>query len=227
MRTTILILAVGLMLLPACRAVDGDPQCVYDGAGKSIRGENELSQTQANVMPGVGISREGDVDANTTRLGVDVQSGAQAAPNGVHIASIVGGQAAEIMRTQTPEEKALQVKIARVQKMLTDKAEDLSIAPDEKRPAIEAKMAQLKADETEVLGELRRIYNQKLSVAAEFVPDLGALERVYYMINAPQITTTGKTFSDANSEHASAAFQKFLEEFKKVDDETEDEGGAE
>ena len=76
MRYPIAVLMLVVMVTMGCRSQAGDPQCVLDGAGDHLRSQNEQNQTQANFQPGVAVSKEGDVQANTTRLGVDVQGAA-------------------------------------------------------------------------------------------------------------------------------------------------------
>lgn len=235
---TATILCLVLTALVGCRASTGDPQCVMDGAGDAIRSSNELQQTQAHVAPGTAISREGDAVAPSTRLGVDVQGAAQAAPNPVTIASLVGGSAAKVLSTETPEEKAVGVRLARVQAALKTAEEDRSIAADDAaRAVIDARIAGLERTEAEQIERLTAIYTRKWEHAAELVPDVSNLRQVYYMINANQVTTSGKALSDRQSEVTAAAFMSFMkqanpEELARMleesrandDDDTTDEG---
>lgn len=230
---TLAALLLAMILCSCCTSTRPDAtDAVREGVNA---GGGSTKQTQAHLgLGGLAIAEDGNATGGaTTRLGVDVQGAATGAANPVTIGPLAGsaGAAADLLRTPTPEEKLLSVRAARIQAALQRANEDHDLAPPEGKPALAARIAQLEGQESLAMARLADIHKEKLDAAAQLVPDLSKLERVWYSIYAPQIVTSGKAMTDAQTDAASAGFQAWIAAQKKAEaeaaakPETPGEGG--
>jgi len=206
------VLAIGLTAC-SCSTTRPDPTELGKGA-QAASGGGSSSQKQGHLgAGGFAVAEDGNATGGaTTRLGVDVQGAANAAANPVQIGPLAGnaGAAAELLRAQTPEEKLLAVRMARIQRALEDITTDLSIAPEEGKARLEERKRILEGQESLGMARLAEIHTSKLEAARGLVPDLSKLSSVWYSIYAPQITTSGKAMSDSQTDATSAAFQAWI-----------------
>lgn len=215
-RSAILLLSMVLLLCSACACSSTRPDAsaaVHEGVAAAGGGKSEQSQGHLG-LGGLAIAEDGNATGGaTTRLGVDVQGAANAAANPVTINPLTGDSAAagRILSSTTPEEAALAVRLERIQAALRRAQEDLDLSDGAGKPAIGARIAELEAKEASAMDRMGVLYRQKLDAAAKLVPDLSALASVHYAIFAPQITTSGKAMTDAQSEATAAAFRAWME----------------
>ena len=216
MRFPFAVMMLVVAFTMGCRSQAGDPQCVLDGAGDMVRSANEQNQTQANFQPGVAVSKEGDVQANSTRLGVDVQGAAQGAPNPLTIHSIAGGsEAASILKAVTPEEAGWNSRLARIQRYLDQANQDLSLEQDPTRQHnLKERIAHLEGQESLAIAALAEIYQKKIERAATLVPDLSNLQSVVYNVFQSNEVTSGKAMTDVQSTVTADAMKAYLEKVR-------------
>lgn len=217
----LLALLLAALLCSCCSSTRPDADAaVRDGSpgGSGATG----SQEQGHLgLGGLAIAEDGNATGgDTTRLGVDAQHAAHAASNPVTIHSLTGSAsaAAKLLTTPTPEELRQGVRADRIQAALRRANEDHTLAPADGKAALAARIAQLEGQESLVMARLADIHKDKLTAAEQLVPDLTALEEVWYIIYAPQITTTGRALTPGQTDAASAGFQAWIAERKKAEE---------
>lgn len=212
---SLLVAVVAIISLAACACSSTRPDATDLGKGaQSASGGGTSSQKQGHLgAGGFAIAEDGNATGGaTTRLGVDVQGAANAAANPVQIGPLTGNSAAaaDILRTETREEKALGVKLERIQRALQDAETDLATLPEDRHGAIRVRMGDLEEREDKITARLGELHTAKLDAAKALVPDLSQLRSVWYSIYAPQTTTSGKAMTDGQTDATSAAFQAWI-----------------
>jgi len=216
MRFLISTLLLSILLLVGCATSrpDCDPAIAAATSNKT-----SSDQKQGHLSTPVTVVRDGNPNVEANRLGVDIQGAANGAANPVTIGPLVEANTAGIalLKTQTPEEKALAVRVARIQRGLSDAATDRSLAAPADRAGIDARVALLEGQESLAMARLAEIFSGKLDTAKAMSPDLRALASVSYKIFAPNMVMSGKPGSDATWAAAAGAFSKWIEEQKTAD----------
>lgn len=232
MSLMVALLAIVSLAACSCSTTRPDPTKLGQGA-QAASGGGTSSQKQGHLgAGGFAIAEDGDaVGGATTRLGVDVQGAANAAANPVQIGPLTGNAsaAADILRSETREEKALGVKLERIQRALSDAETDLATLPEDRQGAIRVRIGELEEREAACMARLGELHTAKLEAAQALVPDLSQLRSVWYSIFAPQITTSGKAMSDQQTDATAAAFQAWIkaqEEEKAKAEAAAGEGGG-
>ncbi len=199
----------------ACSSTRPDPNVLAD----SVVNRSKTEQTQLRLTPGVAVAEDGNATASPTEVGLDIQNGVTAAANPVTIQSLVGSEkaAAALLSQETPQERAINTQVGRVQANLEIiEAQIVALDPnDARRTTLAARRDSLEATEAALTNKLGEIYTQKLEGAKALLPSLESLERVYYLVFAPQTNQTGRAMSDAQSAAAAGAYAEVLKALTK------------